>query len=60
MSEYRFYKIKKDGHIDGLPTARDCLNDAAALKEARRTLNGHDIEIWQSARLVGYVTPDDK
>lgn len=60
MPEYRFYPIKRDGHIDGAPATRDCANDSAALKEARELVSGHDIEVWESSRLVAYLTPDDK
>jgi hypothetical protein len=60
MSEYKFYAIERDGHITRPPAARDCMDDAEALKEARQLVNGHDIEVWQSSRLVAYLTPDDK
>ena len=60
MPEYGFYPIKRDGYIDGAPATRDCPNDLAALKEARDLVNGRDVEVWQSARLVAYLTPDDK
>jgi len=33
--------------------------DGEALKEARRFVNGHDIEVWEGSRLVAYLTPDD-
>jgi hypothetical protein len=35
-------------------------DDAAALKEAKKFTNGHDIEVWENTRLVGYVIPEDK
>ncbi len=60
MREYRFYLIKKDGHIDGPPSDHALLDDKAAIKEAKQLVDGHDIEIWQEARLVAYVTPDTK
>jgi hypothetical protein len=60
MPEYRFYAIKNDGHVAGPPTGRDCLNDGEALKEARQLVDGHDIEVRQSSRIVAYLTPDDK
>jgi hypothetical protein len=60
MSEYRFYAINPDGHVEGPPAVRDCRDDGAALKEAREMVNGHDIEVWQSTRIVAYLTPDDK
>ncbi len=60
MSEYRFFSIKLDGHIAGPAVEQDCPNDAAALKEARQLVNGRDIEVWQSTRLVAYLTSNDK
>jgi hypothetical protein len=60
MPEYRFYPIKRDGHVAAPPVERDCQNDGEALKGARQLVNGHDIEVWQSSRLVAYLTPDDK
>jgi hypothetical protein len=60
MPEYRFYPIKSDGHVAAPPVARDCPTDEEALKEARQLVNGHDIEVWQSSRIVAYLTPDGK
>ncbi|HZL38799.1 MAG TPA: hypothetical protein VFC45_00760 [Pseudolabrys sp.] len=60
MPEYRFYAITREGHVSAPATERDCPNDAAALKEGRQLVNGHDIEVWQSSRIVAYLTPDDK
>ena len=60
MSHYRFYAIKRDGHIDGLPTEHELPDDVAALTEAKRRINGHDIEVWQGERMVAYLTPDEK
>jgi hypothetical protein len=59
MPEYKFYPIRKDGHIAGPPAVRDCSNDGAASKEARQLVNSHDIEVWEGSRLVTYLTPDD-
>jgi hypothetical protein len=60
MPEYRFYSIRKDGHVAGSPIDRDCLDDGEALKEARQLVNGRDIEVWQGPRIVAYLTPDDR
>jgi hypothetical protein len=58
MPEYRFYKIKKSGHIDGPPVEHDFSNDSAALTEARKLLGGQDVEVWQGRRVVAYLVPD--
>ena len=60
MREYRFYTIGTDGHIDGPATDHVLPNDSAAIEEAKKLVNGHDVEIWQGPRLVAYVVPDEK
>jgi len=60
MPEYRFYAIKPDGHFAEPATERELPDDAEALKEARKLMDGHDIEVWQSSRIVAYLTSDDK
>jgi hypothetical protein len=59
MSTYRLYPIKKDGHIAGPPIVCDFTRDIDALAEAKKRLNGHDIEIWQDTRIVAYLVPED-
>jgi hypothetical protein len=59
MTEYRFYSITKDGHIDRPPSAIQLANDEAALDEAKRRLDGHAIEIWQGTRIVAHLDPRD-
>ena len=56
---YRFYSIRKNGHIDVPPIDRELPDDRAAVYEARKYLDGHDIEIWQAQRLVAYVVPGE-
>jgi len=60
MPEYRFYSIRKDGHVVGTPVTHEAPRDADAVKEAQRLLDGYDIEIWQGARVVAYLVPDKK
>jgi len=60
MSEYRFYSIRRSGHVAGPPITYEAPRDVDAVKEAQRLLNGHDIEIWQGARVVAYLVPDQK
>lgn len=59
MRVYHFYFIGKNGHIDGPPASYDLPSDGDAIKEAKQLVNGHDIEVWQDARLVAYLTPDE-
>jgi hypothetical protein len=60
MPEYRFYSIRRNGHVAGPPVSHEAPRDADAVKEAQRILDGHDIEIWQGARVVAYLVPDEK
>jgi hypothetical protein len=60
MPHYRFYSIKKNGHVAGPAIDLDCPDDGEALKEARQQVNGLDIEIWQGPRVVAYLTSDER
>lgn len=60
MAEYKFYSIKKDGHIDGPPVEAEYPRDAEALVKAKELVNGNDIEVWQGKRVVAYLTPEEK
>jgi hypothetical protein len=49
--EYRAYTVGRDGHFvryDPLV----CADDPVAIAEAKRLLDGHDIELWSGDRLV--------
>jgi hypothetical protein len=59
MPNYRLYKIKPDGHIDGPPVETAAPDDLTAVSKAKSLVNGHDIEIWQGPRLVAYVVSDE-
>jgi hypothetical protein len=58
MPEYRFFYLKKDGHVAGTPATYDLPNDGVAIEQARLLLNGRDIEIWEGARVVSYIIGD--
>lgn len=60
MSEYRFYTIEKTGRIEHPASDHIAPDDAAAIQKARQLLDGRDIEIWQGARLVAYLVPEEK
>lgn len=55
MPEYRFYNIRRDGHVEGAPLDRDLSDDLAAINEANCLCLSNDIEIWQGPRVVAYV-----
>jgi hypothetical protein len=52
MPDYRAYKIKPDGHIDGVPTIITCDDDQAAIEKTKSLVDGKDIELWDGTRLV--------
>jgi hypothetical protein len=52
MPDYRLYTLKNDGHIAGPPKILQCADDQEAIAEAKKLLDGLDIEIWQGARVV--------
>ena len=60
MCEYKLYSIRQDGHIEGPPFVLEVEGDKQALEIAKSKVNGHDIEIWQEARLVAYLTPEQE
>jgi hypothetical protein len=51
MEQYRAYTIGIDGHIVGFE-ALVCADDVEAINEAKRLVDGHDIELWSGVRLV--------
>jgi hypothetical protein len=62
MPEYRFFLVAQNGHIHEPPVGVEASGDAQALKLARDRLRAKDtavcdIEVWQGARLVAYLTP---
>jgi hypothetical protein len=56
VAEYRAYVLGKAGHILSRH-AFESPDDAAALEQARRYLDGSDVEVWERDRLVGTLRP---
>jgi hypothetical protein len=52
MLEYRVYPISEDNHVSGAPKIIVCATDQDAISEARRLLDGKDIEVWHGTRMV--------
>jgi hypothetical protein len=46
MQHYRAYIMGHDGHILR-PVELFCENDDAAKEQARKLVDGHDVELWQ-------------
>jgi hypothetical protein len=51
MPDYRAYLVGEDGHFFNFEEMV-CDNDAEALERARQLVDGHDVELWNGARLV--------
>lgn len=70
MRDYRAYIIGTDGHrfLKVARFASDQPDDATAMKAAESLVDGHDVELWDCARLVArfdhesraVVTSDDR
>jgi hypothetical protein len=51
MPEYRAFLVGRDGHFSGCEEIV-CDDDAQAVKNAERLVDGHDVELWNGPRLV--------
>jgi hypothetical protein len=56
MAEYRAYTVGVDGHFIGFEPLT-CRDDAEAIEQAKRLVDGHDIELWSGERLVIRISP---
>jgi hypothetical protein len=54
MPDYRAYILGGEGHRFRLAPgfAKDHINDAAALSEAKKLIDNYDVEVWDAGRLV--------
>ena len=60
MPDYRAYQIKGD-HVAGVPIVITCDSDHEAIQQAKKLVDGHDIELWDGSRFViGIKSTDDK
>jgi hypothetical protein len=53
MPDYQFYRNKRADHVGPPPKPYKLPNDAAAIEQAKKLLDGQDIEIWRGALVVG-------
>jgi hypothetical protein len=51
MTEYRAFTVGLDGHFIGFEPLV-CADDVEAIEQAKRFVDGHDIELWSGDRLV--------
>ena len=59
MATYRTYLIHGKNHISKPPQIIECEGDDAAIAEATQYLDGHDLEVWDGARLVKRIPSKD-
>jgi hypothetical protein len=52
MPDHRAYTMSTDGHVIAAEILRDHPDDAAAVKAAEQIVDGHDVEVWDRARVV--------
>jgi hypothetical protein len=57
---YRLYTVDRKGKLSGPPHIVECKDDAAAMDEARKYVDGHDIEIWRDNKRVGLIASQDR
>ena len=54
MVDYRVYVIGSDGRFYR-SLLLDCIDDDEAVEQAKKQLDGHDIELWQLDRKVAML-----
>jgi hypothetical protein len=55
MPTYRVYTIGPDGKFAGVPKVIECADDEEAVAKTMQAVDGHDLEIWNTTRLVARV-----
>jgi hypothetical protein len=55
MTEVRFYRVDREGHIQGALLVVSCTDDDAAIAEAKQYVDGVAIEVWDRARRVAVL-----
>ena len=51
MVDYRAYFVGSDGHFVRF-VGLSCSDDAEAIEQARRLIEGQDIEVWSGERFI--------
>jgi len=60
MPDYRIYKIKNN-HVADAPVVVTCDSDREAIQQAKKLVDGHDVELWDGPRFViGIKSGDDR
>jgi hypothetical protein len=57
MPEYRIYMLDGRNNIAGPPEIVTCEDDQEAVQRAKQLIDGHNLEVWQGARVVRHLKP---
>jgi hypothetical protein len=57
MVEYQIYVLTDDNHIKSREDIL-CRDDEEAEAKARRMVDGHAVELWQSTRKIARFAPE--
>ena len=60
MPDFRIYQIVGGAHISAPAIILECDTDEEAITRTRQLLDGHDLELWQGARLIISLESKDK
>jgi hypothetical protein len=59
VSDYRAFVLNDAGHVIKRHDF-EAQDDARAVQIARQYVDGHDVEVWQRARMVGKLKQSDQ
>jgi hypothetical protein len=51
MADYRAYVVGDDGHFVSFERFA-CRDDGEAIAKAKRSVDGHDVELWSGERFI--------
>jgi hypothetical protein len=57
--DYRVYIVGSDEHFIGVREI-DAPDDKAALRKAKRYVDGQDVEVWQRERRIGRIASNER
>ena len=60
MPDYRAYVLGRPGHrfLKVTEFSSDHADDVAALSEAKKLIDGYDVELWDGGRLIARLNAD--
>lgn len=55
MPAYRMYFLDAEGRVFRPPEILECADDQEAIEQAKKFVDGLDIEVWESSRVVAKI-----